>query len=146
MRCSSLLIILWPFVEHCLFYWGTQNQTQHSRHDNSTEQRGRINSLDLLGMLFWMQLKIPSLYYITITITLLLLLLDIIIIIAICEGKSNDSAQSPEQCKMSLSHRSCCVEQNGKKKWNHVALDYSKENIFNIYSCLSKEYVICAKS
>lgn len=61
--------------------------------------------------------------------------------------KSKDSPQTPGQDKMSFSHCSSCVlEQNSKKKWNNVGLGYSKENIFNIYACLSKEYVICAES
>lgn len=60
---------MWPFVEHCLFlYWGTQKQTQHPRSGNSTEEEDQLPQL--LAVFLWVQLKMPSLYYITITITI----------------------------------------------------------------------------
>ena len=64
--CSSPFIIFvalhWTLSNTSVYllYWGAQHWTQHSRYGlTSTEQRGRITSLDLLAILHLMLATVP---------------------------------------------------------------------------------------
>lgn len=66
--CSSSFIISVDLIlsngSTPLFYWGAQNWTQHSRCGlPSSEQRGRIPSLDLLVTLLLMQPRISVAFF-----------------------------------------------------------------------------------
>lgn len=48
---------------------------------------------------------------------------------------SKNSVQSSEQYQVSLSHSSPCVlKWNRKKKWNIMAVECHRKNIYNIYA------------
>lgn len=133
-----------------LLYWGTQNQTHHSRCDNVTEQRRRINSLNC-----WQcSSECSSRCHLSIMLLLLLLLLLDITIIALilnycyCNLWSEKWGLCPDSWAMQnlpFPQNFPVLKQSSKNLWNNVTLGCSKEDIFNIYACLSKEYIICAK-